>query len=129
MSGNFNEVEILALIAEVGHVVKICLPREVEAANAALGLPARTSLICRTLKGYVIPERRSEIAISQDAPVASGALKAILAASSVTRSELANPKARIEYNDRKYQFEFLRDHSDRGKSQLFEVRLVKEVKA
>ena len=123
MSGNFSAAEIVALIAEVGEGVELCLPSAVQAAQPAYGIGEQTTLQCRTVSGYVTSQRH-EVALAQSAPAVSGVLLLYLAAGEATREELNNPQVRIRYQGKDYQFEYMKGHWDRGALRLHQLRLI-----
>lgn len=123
---NFLTPEILDLMAEVGQVLELCLPGVVRSGNAALAMPARTGWNCRRVSGYVRVDQASAIALT-NAPQAAQdnqGLIAVLSAAEVTTAELNNAEARIKFEGNLYQFTYSRGITDRGATQLHEVRLV-----
>jgi hypothetical protein len=125
MSGNFNDDEIFDLIAELGHVIELCVPDAVQAANSALGIPERRSLSCRQVRGYMRDDRQVQYALlNSSAPAQSySGLLAVLSAADVTREELGNADARLKYGGKAYQFEYRQEYFDQGESLLHELRL------
>ncbi len=122
MNGNFSKAEILSLIEEVGDPLELCVPATTQMAQPVYGIPAKTALQCRPVRGYVTSERR-EFALASSPPAVSGALVAYLSPVDATREELNNAQARIRYQGKDYQFEYVRGHRDRGVVRLHQLRL------
>lgn len=137
MSGNFSEAELRELIAERDDPLEFCSPGTVQAADPIRGIPERSQMVSRRVCGYVKEDRQAQFGLASQGSASgmmSGLIAVLLAtdtslsSDAVTREELNNGAARIRYEGKLYQFEYLKDHRDRGIVRLHEVRLTRSEK-
>lgn len=136
MDGNFSEAELRDLIAERGDMIEFCVPSVTQAADPVRGLPVRRTMVCRQLRGYIKEDKQAQFALAQG--TGSGAMSGLIAVllatempasrDMVTRDELSNGAAQLRYEGKSYQFEYLKEHRDRGVIKLHEVRLTRSEK-
>lgn len=115
--------DILDLIAEAGHDVRLCSRRVTVAAQTEYGFPERVELVCRPVRGYVVSNAAAagRFAIGQGA-LTQGDLTAYISAEDIQPEDLT-PNTLIVWADRTYQVEIDPDIKHRGKTMLYQFTL------
>lgn len=114
--------EILDLIAEVGCDLQLCVRSRIQEANSEYGSPQEEGATCRPVRGYVVPERFSEIQVEGSQEVRGGGYIAYITPEDLKKEDL-NEGATIAYDAQNYDVEYLLGIQHRGQVILHKLRL------
>lgn len=119
-----NPAEILDLISEVGHTLLLCDLSQTQPANVEYGVPAKRAIASRPVRGYVLPEKISILALVANAELKSGSYTAYVIATDMTREELTE-RSRIAFEGTYYPIEYLEGVHHRGVVMMHKLRLLR----
>lgn len=121
--------EILELIAEVGQSLQVCDSVQVQAAQPEYGFPAQRELLCREVRGYVVPVAQGFVApqLAGQLSLESGKLQiggyvAYISAEDLKQADLKETTVLV-YGGLTYQLKYLRAIEHRGEVLLHAIML------
>jgi hypothetical protein len=118
---DFKPEEILDLLDEVRQDIQICVRQATSTDDVNYGIPAQAQLVCRAVRGLIVPEKSFSIAAGQNVSV--GGYLGYISAEDLQRSDI-KPNLQLLWEGKTYQIEYRRGiQANQGEVLLHELGL------